>query len=73
MTDSTDFYEDDEPVEDVIDAWNSGEAGRTAPPMPFGAVVLFQGAYQSPLLAPSVVGHLVTEGPVNRGSSLVAS
>ncbi len=32
MTNDDDFYEDDEPVEDVVDAFESGEPGITAPP-----------------------------------------
>lgn len=31
-----DFYEDDEPVEDVLAAFNAGEKGYTVPPVPAG-------------------------------------
>lgn len=29
----TDFYEDDEPIEDVLAAFDAGEKGLTAPPI----------------------------------------
>jgi hypothetical protein len=36
MTNDDDFYEDDEPVEAVLAAFNAGEKGLTAPPVPGG-------------------------------------
>jgi hypothetical protein len=35
-----DFYEDDEPIEDIHAIVESGEWSLTAPPMPAGAVIL---------------------------------
>lgn len=32
MADNDDFYEDDEPIEDVRAAWNAGEKGTTSGP-----------------------------------------
>lgn len=33
MADQPDFYEDDEPLEDVLAAWERGVKGATAPPI----------------------------------------
>jgi hypothetical protein len=35
-----DFYEDDEPLEDVVAAFNAGPHGLTARPLPAGATVV---------------------------------
>lgn len=68
MPDIEDFYEDDEPVEDIIAAWNSGEAGTTSPPVPTFSVMV-QSVYTGQVFPASLgVGKLVTDGPVNRGS-----
>ena len=66
MPNTDDFYEEDEPVEDIVAAWESGEGGTTAPPMP-GITIVTQSVVTSHP-APWVVGIQATDAPASRGS-----
>lgn len=68
MPDAEDFYEDDEPVEDILRAWNSGAPGTTAPPTPL-LVMSIQSVFTGVAFSGTdAIGKLVTEGPLNRGT-----
>ena len=68
MPDPEDFYEDDEPVEDIVAAWNSGVVGTTAPPTHL--LVMSIQCVSTGLAFPAThgIGKLVTEGTLNRGT-----
>lgn len=69
MSDIDDFYEEDEPVEDVVAAWDSGEKGTTAPPF-YGFSIVTQSVQMGLASAPTpwAVRIQATDAPASRGS-----
>jgi|NGEPerStandDraft_6_1074524.scaffolds.fasta_scaffold41726_3 hypothetical protein len=68
MPDTEDFYEDDEPVEDVVTAWNSGVVGTTAPPSHLLVMSIQNVTTGLAFSGTNGIGKLVTEGSLNRGT-----
>jgi hypothetical protein len=69
MPETEEFYEDDEPLEDIVAAWErgAGAGGTTAPPFWTINVSTQSVATGEPLCSLPALGSLVTDAPTNRG------
>jgi hypothetical protein len=68
MPDTEDSYEDDEPVEEIVSAWEHGTGGTTAAPTPMFVVSIQSVSMGLAYSVPREVGKMVVDGPINRGT-----